>query len=87
MAWRMTWCMEHDRVYRYADLETAQDVCDHIVQCFGVTKDANGFEPRRKGLGLRPWPGMATWVKQYTKKDCPKTITAESLVANRTLQV
>ena len=40
----------------------------------GITKDANGFEPRKAGFGLRAFPGVISWVKkcaaQRQARDC-----------------
>ena len=57
------------------------------VTCYGIVKDGNGFEPRKKGLGLRPWPGIVTWLKQYTEKDCPSKLAVSSLVPGKQLEL
>ncbi len=50
------------------------ELCRTATAAAGITKDANGFEPRKAGFGLRAFPGVISWVKkcaaQRQARDC-----------------
>ena len=48
--------------YNYNNLEAAQQQCNAMDNCSGITRDGYGYTLRSGGPS--PWPGMSSWQKE-----------------------
>ena len=48
--------------YNYDNLEAAQQQCNAMDNCSGITRDGYGYNLRSGGPS--PWPGMSSWQKE-----------------------